>query len=421
MALTIGTGLTIGGGITFEAILPPWTWDSAYLGPYITLSNGNLVATADSGMVGFPAVLGTRPIPTGSKIMFSMCALAVINPADTGIGVGSHAMNLAGYIGIDVATSQGVYGDGANFTQAGGPNTGLTYLSLDTIDIAVDRVNNLFWYRVGLGNYVMSAWNDDVAADPATATGGYAISDLVGTIYPAAGPYYNVALAPIVGSFGANSEAGGPLPAGFTFASATAPVWQWGNYFLEAMRRTFSGRTITDTVPGTYTALGTYAIADTARVMYSVRLDYDGDLTTTLNQAVGFGLSSTNTQAGLGADQYSMGVYNNGDVIFNGTLIAGLSNTFGQGDVIDVAIVGTYIGAGWWYRMNGGPWNDDPTADPATNIGGFPQYVNDTGSPLYPAVTISSVEAVSVFTIQDVPVYAVPAGFTFLGTSQVPA
>jgi hypothetical protein len=192
MALLIGTGLTIGGGITFEAIPFPWTWDPAYVGgPGLALSNGNLVVTATYTETGFPMVLGTWPIPPGKKVMFSLSALSIPSTGDSGIGVGSQAVSLNDYIGSNFATSQGVYGDGANYTQTQSPlDTGLTFSSLTTIDVAIDRVNNWFWYRVGgFAGSQMGLWNDDPTADPSTATGGYSISDLVSTVYPAAGPY----------------------------------------------------------------------------------------------------------------------------------------------------------------------------------------------------------------------------------------
>ena len=422
MALTIGTGLTIGGGITLQAIFPPtsWTWDPEYAGGNITLSNGNLVATCISNATE-PSVLGTYPIPPDSKIMFSVCALSVVNIVDySAVGVGSHDMNLNDYIGLDKTTSQGVYEDGGNYTQTETPApTGLTYESLTTIDIAIDRVNGLFWYRVGAPGG-MSAWNDDGGADPATATGGYPISDLVGTVYPAAGPYYDADPAPYFvaeGAFGANSQPGDSVPAGFTFIAATAPAWYWNSLGSEIIT-TFSGRTVYDNAPGTYSALGNYAVGDTARVVYSVRLDADYDPSLPQNQAVGFGLNLTNLEAGLGTDDKSMAVLNTGEVYWNGIQIYSGLPAFGVGDVIDLALTGTYVTPGWWYRVNGGDWNGDPTADPTTNTGGLTQYVDDTASPLYPAVSIAGSSGPSVFTIQDVPVYPVPSGFTFLGTSQ---
>ena len=422
MALTIGTGLTIGGGITFEAIPFPWTWDPAYVGgPGLALSNGNLVVTANYTMNGEPSVLGTWPIPPGKKVMFSLCALAVTATDVSGIGVGNQAMDLNDFIGANFATSQGVYENGGNYTQDRTPsNTGLTYTSLDTIDVAIDRVNNLFWYRVtrlfGTGN-----WNDSNTANPATATGGYPISDLVSTVYPAAGPYYVGTQNPPTGTFAANAYTFGDVPAGFAFAPATAPVWTWRSLPVPNLAFTFSGRTLYDNVPGAYSALGSYAIGDTARVMYTVTLDYDADPALVQNQAVGFGLNSTDLNDGLGTDNKSMAVYNSGTVLFeNRTIYSGLP-VFVAGDVIDVALTGTYVTPGWWYRVNGGDWNGDPTADPATNTGGLQQAVDDTSSPLYPAASIIGNAGPSVFTIQDVPLYAVPAGFTFLGTSQVPA
>jgi len=425
MTLSIGTGLTISGGITFHRIPPPapWTWDPAYVGtPGLTLSNGNLVVTADSNQGGL-SVLGTYPIPLKSKIMFSVCALAVTTTYVSAVGVGSHAMNVNSFIGDSTATSQGVYENGGNYTQTGSPEpTGLTYASLDTIDVAIDRVNGLFWYRVNNFFGGLSDWNDGYnSADPATATGGYPISDLVGTVYPAAGPYYNVANNPPTGTFGANSEPGGAVPTGFTFVAAVAPVWYW-NSLGSALTTVFSGRTITDTAPGAYSALGSYAVGDTARVMYTVKLDYDAETILTQNQAVGFGLNSTNLEDALGTTDKSMAVLNTGEVYYyNIQIYTGLP-TFVAGDVIDVAVTGTYVSPGWWYRVNGGDWNGDPTADPATNTGGLLQYVDDTASPIYPAVSIAGSPGPgggpSVFTIQDVPLYPVPAGFTFLGTSQ---
>ena len=423
MALTIGTGLTIGGGITLHAIFPPapWTWNPAYVGGDITLSNGNLVATCISNATE-PSVLGTYPIPPNSKIMFSVCALSVVNLVDySAVGVGSHAMNLNDYIGLDKTTSQGVYEDGGNYTQTETPApTGLTFSSLTTIDVAIDRVNGLFWYRVGASG-AMSAWNDGYnSADPATATGGYPISDLVGTVYPAVGPYYVEAQNPPGGSFGANSQPGDSVPAGFTFIAAAAPAWYWNSLGSE-MITTFSGRTVYDNAPGTYSALGNYAVGDTARVVYSVQLTWDDDPSLPQNQSVGFGLNTTNLEAGLGTDDKSMAVLNTGEVYWSDIQIYSGLPTFSQGDVIDVALTGTYVTPGWWYRVNGGDWNGDPTADPAANTGGLTQYVDDTASPLYPAVSIAGSSGPSVLTIQDVPIYPVPAGFTFLGTSQVSA
>jgi hypothetical protein len=355
--------------------------------------------------------------------MFSVCALAVTTTYVSAVGVGSHAMNVNSFIGDSTATSQGVYENGGNYTQTGSPEpTGLTYASLDTIDVAIDRVNGLFWYRVNNFFGGLSDWNDGYnSANPATATGGYPISDLVGTVYPAAGPYYNVANNPPTGTFGANSEPGGAVPTGFTFVAAVAPVWYW-NSLGSALTTVFSGRTITDTASGAYSALGSYAVGDTARVMYTVKLDYDAETILTQNQAVGFGLNSTNLEDALGTTDKSMAVLNTGEVYWNGIQIYTGLPTFVAGDVIDVAVTGTYVSPGWWYRVNGGDWNGNPTADPATNTGGLLQYVDDTASPIYPAVSIAGSPGAgggpSVFTIQDVPLYPVPAGFTFLGTSQ---
>jgi hypothetical protein len=356
--------------------------------------------------------------------MFSVCALAVTTTDVSGVGVGSHAMDLTTFIGADYATSQGVYEDGGNYTQTQSPApTGLTYDSLYTIDVAIDRVNGLFWYRTGYSG-ALSDWNNDAGADPATATGGYPISDLVGTVYPAVSPYYNPGQSvppafSMAGAFGANSDPGGAVPAGFTFIAARAPAWYWNLYPSGPMSTAFSGRTVYDNEPGVFTALGSYAVGDTARVVYSVQLSYDLDPSLPQNQAVGFGLNSTVLTNSIGIDTNSIGVLNTGEVYFNGIQVYSGLPTFAVGDIIDVALTGTYVNPGWWYRVNGGYWNGNPAADPATNTGGLTQYVDDTTSPIYPAVSIGGATGPSVFTIQDVPVYLVPTGFTFLGTAQV--
>jgi len=404
----VPAGFTFLGTSQVPAAPATWTWDPAYLGsPDVSLSNGNLVVTANPvPTVPSPSVLGTLPIPVGSKIMFSMCAL--LDTDHGAAGVGSHTMNLDLSVGDNFATSQGVFDNGVNRTQTQLPDpTGLTFGSLTTIDIAVDRVNDLFWYRVGAPGG-MSAWNDGYnGADPATATGGYLISDLVTTVYPAASMLNSI---PLPGSFGANYQAGGTAPAGFTFVPATAPVLFW-NAVGSTLARTFSNRTLYDNnATGTHSALGNYPIADTARVMFSVLLS--NQTPDFLFQALGFGTSSTDLQTGLGSNNQSMGVFNDGNVYFANNIQHSGLPTFGSGDVIDIAMQGSYYSPGWWYRVNGGDWNGDPTADPSTDTGSLLQMVN--GGPLYPAASLNG----GVFTVQDVPVYTVPAGFRFLGTSQ---
>jgi hypothetical protein len=69
-----------------------------------------------------------------------------------------------------------------------------------------------------------------------------------------------------------------------------------------------------------------------------------------------------------GNDAQSVGVTGDGSFYFNGAVVSSGLPTFGApGDIIDVALHG---GVGWWIRVNGGDWNNNPAANPATDTGG---------------------------------------------------
>ena len=76
----------------------------------------------------------------------------------------------------------------------------------NVVDVAVDRVNNLIWFRVDGGD-----WNGDNAQNPETTSGGIDISSIPGDAYPGACPYsYNG----IFGQISINNSVSNP-PSGF--------------------------------------------------------------------------------------------------------------------------------------------------------------------------------------------------------------
>lgn len=91
---------------------------------------------------------------------------------------------------------------------------------------------------------------------------------------------------------------------------------------------------------------------------------------------------------GSGA-QYA--VYKDGQVQAYGAPTGDAGDPFVSGDTVDIAIsIGDTSGTGlWWYRVNGGNWNGNPTANPNALTGGF-TYFPATALPLRLAVNLSA-------------------------------
>jgi hypothetical protein len=53
---------------------------------------------------------------------------------------------------------------------------------------------------------------------------------------------------------------------------------------------------------------------------------------------------------------------------------------WGAGDVLCFAF--DFVNGKWWYRVNGGLWNNVGTDDPATNTGGIGNVNGGTGEPM---------------------------------------
>ena len=219
LVFTGGSGYAVGNeivvyGCQLGAQAGYWVWDPAYLGPYLAVSNRNLIGSSGPILSGSPCMLGTYPIETGDTVMFSVTLDSWAgNGGSTGIGVAVHGIDLANYLGSDPNSigyydSGEVYGDGGLLV-SGEPTF---QVSNSVLDVAVDRINNLIYLRVN-GGY----WNNDPLANPVTATGGIDITFIVGTIYPAIGPYYNLGNRD---QMTINAQAQYATPTGFTFIGA---------------------------------------------------------------------------------------------------------------------------------------------------------------------------------------------------------
>jgi hypothetical protein len=162
--------------------------------------------------------------------------------------------------------------------------------------------------------------------------------------------------------------------------------------------------------------LSTRIITANQTVMYSVEIT--GESGQHNGVVVGFGTTSTNVSEGngqfgnyIGNDSYSFGLAGDGVMYYNGSSQSSGLPMFGMiGDIIDVAI---YEGHGWWVRVNGGYWNNNPSANPATNTGGLIGGVLALSS-LYPGVTPFGFNVEGAITIRTTSTYAIPSGYTLL-------
>ena len=158
--------------------------------------------------------------------------------------------------------------------------------------------------------------------------------------------------------------------------------------------------------PGTYSALGKTPILAGEKRMITYRIDFDAE-TSNPNYALGFGTRSTDLNDYIGStDGQSVAITNQGEYWTNdNTYETGLP-TFGNvGDIIDVAIEGEVQ---MWYRVNGGDWNGNVLANPATSTSGL--EINTFT--YYPAISLFGYYGPSVVSVYETSPYGLPSGFT---------
>jgi collagen type VII alpha len=176
--------------------------------------------------------------------------------------------------------------------------------------------------------------------------------------------------------------------------------------------------TAVDNDAGFANALGTIRLDNTSGnyyYMFSILVDYasnNGSFIGIANRSADVG----NSNYFLGSDTNSAGFAFNGEYWYEGGVQSGSLPTWGTGDVVDIAVDqdDSFI----WIRVNGGDWNNDPTANPGNYTGGLSTYA--LSGPWYPAVSIYGVEGPTQLTIREYAQYTVPTGsanYTFLPAS----
>jgi hypothetical protein len=161
-------------------------------------------------------------------------------------------------------------------------------------------------------------------------------------------------------------------------------------------------------------ALGTTPIGASDKVFFSVTAQMNDPATQADSHFVGIGYHSMNYEGSPtggfpGNDANSIGYCSDGKIWYDGSVYTTPTfQSWTNGDVIDIAIDNNINGM--WVRVNGGDWNNDPVADPATGTNAF-EIIN---GPFYP-VLCPGYDAALL--IQNTPQYGVPLGYTNLGRS----
>ena len=206
--------------IHWDPVVPSMTFDPAYTGNHISISDRGLTVAAQSSMVGEPTSLMTRAINPNEKVMFSVTIdVFPPNTADlTSVGIANHQADVETWLGSEIS-SLGFWDDG--YLYAAGQSSVGGYPTFQyngaIVDVAVDRLNNLIWMRVDGG-----PWNNNVSADPATRQGGVDISEIPGIVYPGVNPIYSSGTS---GLISINTSAKYAVPTEFTFIGEEQGSW----------------------------------------------------------------------------------------------------------------------------------------------------------------------------------------------------
>jgi hypothetical protein len=180
------------------------TWNPVDKNANITLSNGNLTATA--GYSAWQAVRSTDYKSSGK--LYWEVTVAVANSASYMVGIATADASLANYIGSD-AHGYSYYGStGVKMYNGGSSAYGDTYTLNDIIGTALDLDNGKIWWSKN------GVWQN--SGDPAAGT-NEAYSGITGDFYPAISLTNSNALTV---NFGATSFAYS-APTGFASFSFT--------------------------------------------------------------------------------------------------------------------------------------------------------------------------------------------------------
>jgi hypothetical protein len=158
------------------------------------------------------------------------------------------------------------------------------------------------------------------------------------------------------------------------------------------------------------TVLGETIISGISKVMFSVQYTSTDPSVGVGGHFIGVGLTGMNYSGPFdgypGNDTNSIGFSDDGNYYFNGSSVQSGLPTWTSGDIIDIAIAS---GQYWWIRVNGGDWNNNPSANPTTLANG--SLLNGLTN-FYPALCPYIYGTMSVL---NYPKYGFPSDYNFLG------
>lgn len=156
--------------------------------------------------------------------------------------------------------------------------------------------------------------------------------------------------------------------------------------------------------------LGTTLISGTDKVMFRVSVYLANPAALPGSHVIGIGYTTMNYQGNPyggypGNDTNSTGFSSDGSLYYNGSVISDGLPTWGNGDIVDIAIShGQYL----WIRVNGGNWNNSETANPSTPSGGL---TLSGLSNFYPVLCPGYEGTMTILNFAN----GLPSGYNFLG------
>lgn len=164
------------------------TFDSGTAPAAYTLSGGNLTATHTGGF-GAASVISIASHSSGKFYCEATASVysGFSNEMAFGIAVASSSRTTD--LGFDANLSAAILDSGLIIINSSSAGTNSNaFVQGDTVSMAVDFDNNLFWFRI-IHSGVAGNWNNDVIGNqnPVGAVGGRSISGLSGAKFIAAG------------------------------------------------------------------------------------------------------------------------------------------------------------------------------------------------------------------------------------------
>jgi hypothetical protein len=336
-------------------------------GSNVTLLNSNLTASN-----GASSRTGARSVQSKSsgKYYFEALVAAKTNstPNEHFIGIATEEVTYAD-VAKAASMAAGVYADNATTStiQVNGVSTGTSVGASSAGDrycFSVDLDNGMLWVRLNNGN-----WNNSGTANPATNTGGFALSNMTGMAFSP------VWATPVSGdsvtfNFG-DSAFSYSVPSGFTSGWPQTPDASNSTGFSSLLSPnnanvTLSGGNLTVAHANT-----SQAFARSIHQRSTGKFYFEATAVTWANSNDGCGVArSTATAANLTtAGTNCSSIFRSGNIYANGSNSGTSLGAIANGDRIGVAI--DLDNQMIWFRKNNGNWNNSGTANPATNTGGI--------------------------------------------------